>query len=184
MRHTNVPLRSRTAALVTSSGGWLALFVVAGQASQLDSRVDPELCEHVAEVTVHSVGGHEEPFGDFSVGQAFGHEAGHSELGSGDRRPAGQFGFRGNDPPSNAKVPEPTSNAARVPGCPDLDVHRQRATEGVDPWVGVRRNEADPEVLQGRGVVEPSRAVLEQAHRYLELCRAALEETGNMCSGR
>ena len=32
----------------------------------------------MAEVTVHRVRGHEEPFGDFSVGQAFGHEAGHN----------------------------------------------------------------------------------------------------------
>ena len=69
--------------------------MVASKASQLDSRVDPELCEHMAEVAVHRVGGHEEPFGDFSVGQAFCHEAGNGELGSGDRRPAGQFGFRG-----------------------------------------------------------------------------------------
>ena len=59
---------------------WLALFVVASQASQLDSRVDPELCEHVAEVTVHRVGRHEEPFGDFPVGQAFGHEPGNSDM--------------------------------------------------------------------------------------------------------
>ena len=53
---------------------------LSGKPGEVNSRVDLELCEHLAQVRVHGVGRYEEAFGDLAIGKTVGCKLSYGEL--------------------------------------------------------------------------------------------------------
>src|SRR5580704_185133 len=148
---------------------------------QVNTGIDSELLEDMANMRMHSVRGDEELVGDLPVGASACGKVGDHSLGFGQCLPPGLRPVDLDRSPSHAQTAKPAPNTRSVPARPYARRYRQRLVERCDGGrIAAVLSEHSAEVFERGRVGKRARSASIERNRAPEVLRGFVPDASRM----